>query len=499
MSMPLQAQPTADWSWASRFGGNGIGIGQAAKVDRDGNAYVTGYFSATTFFQSRSGSGKSLTSAGGTDGFLAKYGPSGELYWLLRIGGSGDDNGFDIAFDAARNIYVVGSFTDKATFQGNNGSSRTVSGSGSTIYLAKYSPSGVLSWVQTAIAYNATNNGYGVAVEPAAGAVYLTGVSQGNTTFSSSDGTTHTISGGGFWHMLLGKFDLNGRFEWAVTSDAAPNSAAHKVAVDADANAYVTGWMEGHTVFHSNDGHDLAVDGFSGPVQSYPDYPGDAYVVKYDENGDVRWVNHVGGYKAIGTDIAVSRDGRISITGFIGNIASSQPSQGETLVTSQPGASTLSLGGGQLTQPYNKDAFFATFDENGVLLEAQRFGGPYDDGGSGIAYDRYGHLVLEGIFQGTIAVGRTTLTGRDPYNLFVAKFSRDEVSCIAGFATHQPAWAVEADGPSSGNFENNPRIGLTGGGDVIVTGSYQPKAQFGTLKLNGTGSEDGFVSFLKAN
>jgi hypothetical protein len=239
------------------------------------------------------------------------------------------------------------------------------------------------------------------------------------------------------------------------------------------------------------------VDGFSGPVQTYPDYPGDAFVVRYDENGNLQWVNHIGGYKAIGTDIATSRDGRVSITGFIGNIGNS-PSQAATIVTSQRGASNINLGAGQLTQPYNKDAFFATYDEDGVLLDAQRFGGTQDDGGSGIAYDRRGNLILAGIFQGTIAIEGVTLTGKDPYNLFIAKFSRAEASCVAGFADHRPDWVAEADGPFSGDFENNPRIGLTSQGGVMVTGSYQPTAQFGSLKLGSAGLEDGFLAFLNA-
>jgi hypothetical protein len=134
-----------------------------------------------------------------------------------------------------------------------------------------------------------------------------------------------------------------------------------------------------------------------------------------------------------------------------------------------------------------------------VLLEAQRFGGPQDEGGSGIAYDRRGNLILAGIFQGTIAIQGSTLTGKDPYNLFIAKFSRNEVSCVDGFADHTLDWAAEADGPFSGDFENNPRIGLTHEGGVMVTGSYQPTAQFGSLSLGSTGSEDGFVSFLNSH
>src|SRR5581483_8859645 len=189
-----------------------------------------------------------------------------------------------------------------------------------------------------------------------------------------------------------------GNFQWGQSNEAAPNSLGRKVAVDADNSAYVTGWMEGHVIFHSNDGRDLAVDGFSGPVQTFPDYPGDAFVVKYDENGNVQWVNHIGGYKAIGVDIAASRDGRVSVTGLIGNIADSAQ-QAETIVTSRPGSKNINLGGGTLTRPYNKDVFFATWDEDGELLEARRFGGPKNEGGSGIVYDRRGNLILAGVFQ----------------------------------------------------------------------------------------------------
>jgi len=215
LSLPVYGHSSPEWSWAFRFGGGGSEIGQAVKVDRDGNSYVTGAFSATAHFQAQPASaGKSLTSKGGSDGFLAKYGPSRTLKWLIQIGGPGDDEGFDIGFDAARNVYVTGVFTDRATFQGINGSGETVTGMGQTIFLAKYTPSGVLAWVQTGTAFNASNNGYGVAVEPVTGSVYVTGVSQGDTTFSSSSGAIHSVSGSPFWHMVLAKYDIAGNFQW---------------------------------------------------------------------------------------------------------------------------------------------------------------------------------------------------------------------------------------------------------------------------------------------
>jgi hypothetical protein len=94
LNLPVYGHSPPDWSGALRFGGSGTGIGQAVKVDRDGNSYVTGAFSATAYFQAQrtsSGSltGKSLTSEGGTDSFLAKYGTSGTLQWLIQMGGAG--------------------------------------------------------------------------------------------------------------------------------------------------------------------------------------------------------------------------------------------------------------------------------------------------------------------------------------------------------------------------------------------------------------------------
>jgi hypothetical protein len=92
------------------------------------------------------------------------------------------------------------------------------------------------------------------------------------------------------------------------------------VDVDSENNAYVVGWFEGTVTFHSRNGQDQTISGRSEPVQSAPDYPGDAFIAKYDRDGNVQWVNDIGGYKAIATHVAATRQGSISLTGFIGNI-----------------------------------------------------------------------------------------------------------------------------------------------------------------------------------
>jgi hypothetical protein len=475
---------TPTWTRAVSFGGSGADIGSAVKVDTRGNRYVTGGFSLTAKFGK-----ETLTSAGGTDIFLAKFEDSGELRWLIQAGGAGDDVGNDIALDHEGNIYLAGSFTDSSTFPSINGPSKTVTGAAETIFLAKYNPSGKLVWVQTGIgSFGGQNEAFGVAVDQATGAVFITGRGQGDDTFSSTNGTQNTVPGVGDWHMFLTKYDNRGNFQWGQTNEAEVNTVPHEVAIDTHGNAYVTGWFEGTATFHSNNGQDLNITGLSEPIQS-SDFPDDAFIVKYDAEGNAKWANLIGGYKGIATDIAMSDDGReISITGFIGNIAGT-PSQAETIATSQNGKN-INLGGGQLTNPYNKDAFIATYNSSGVLLKARRIGGIADDGGSGIAYDHQGNLYVTGVFQGTINVEGKSLAGEKPFNLFVLKFKSE---------TGGLDWAKKADGPGQNNFEANPKMGVTPDGQVFVTGVYQDTAVFDAITLHSAGDLDIFFAELNAN
>src|SRR6185437_4068260 len=134
LSTSLYAQSPSAWNSAATYGGGGADIGQAVKVDPYLNRYVTGAFSATASFPDQAGAAgvqpappvTELTSQGGTDAFLAKYDKLGKLLWLVQAGGAGDDVGFDIGFDRAQNVYLVGMFTDSATFRGVSGTAKTV-------------------------------------------------------------------------------------------------------------------------------------------------------------------------------------------------------------------------------------------------------------------------------------------------------------------------------------------------------------------------------------
>lgn len=476
------ADTPPSWSQAGTFAGAGDDVAYAVKIDASGNRYLAGYFNATATFN-----GTTLVSHGGSDIFLAKYGSSGNLLWLVQSGGSGLDTAYDIAFDTTGSVYMTGLFTDSATFGSVDGKTQTVTGVNWTLFLAKYSATGNLLWVrvgeQTACS-SCLAFGNGLAVDSITGSVYVTGLSQATTTLTSADGQTYQVSGPGTWHMILVKYDTAGQFHWGVYNSASPNSIPSKIAVDASDNAYVTGWFEGNASFTSQDGKGQTINGLSRPVQSYPDYPNDTFVVKYDGGGNLKWINDIGGYKAIGQDIAVSPSGTISVGGFIGNINGSA-SQSKTIVTSQSPGSSINLGGGQFTNPYNRDGFIATYDSSGVALSAVRIGAAGQDSGTGITYDAEGNLYLSGVFEETVNVGGKTLNGTQTNNVFVLKYASGSV-----------AWAKAADGAGTQDFGNDPRLSVGPDGGVFVAGGYQGTATFDGITLHSAGANDIFLMEL---
>lgn len=479
---PTYAGTPPQWTHANSSGTSGVNAGLAIKVDNTRTPFITGQFSSTLWFEK-----SALKSAGGLDILIRHLGAPQEL-WALSAGGPGDDIGYDLALDQASNACVTGYFSNTATFHSTDGKSQTVNGSGQTVFIAKYDKTGVLQWLHTGDSGTGLNQSQGAAIQASDGSCYITGVTQAAITFSSTDGSQHVVPGLWTWHMFLVKYDANGNFQWGQTNAASPNSIAHKVAADAS-GVYVTGWFEGSATFSSHNGLNKTITGFSGPVQSYPDYPNDAFIVKYDFNGNLKWANHIGGYKALAVDIATSHNGQVSIAGAIGNINGSA-SQRQTIATSQPGGKAINLGGGVYTAHLNGDIVIATYNQYGALLKAQRLGGAQWENGTGVTYDRHNNLYVTGAFQSSLTVGPTVLTGAQTHNLFVLEYSGTGL-----------VWAKKADG---GAIASNawgeagyPRLTtIDHANNVLVIGGYQGSAVFDGLTLSSHGVEDIFVGRL---
>lgn len=97
--------------WVQTGGGSGTDAFGRLALDAAGNAYVTGYFSATATFASAS-----LTSTGLRDLFLTSYTPTGQLRWVQQAGGPANESGNYIGLNASGDVFVLGSSTGTATF-----------------------------------------------------------------------------------------------------------------------------------------------------------------------------------------------------------------------------------------------------------------------------------------------------------------------------------------------------------------------------------------------
>ncbi len=191
--------------WAVRFGGTGDDEARGVAMDAQGNCFVTGVFQGLTATFSSTSSSAVGTVAGSSVGqsrnaFLAKYGPLGELVWVVAFVGKGEVTGEGVAVDPTTgDPYITGTVGPSGASFDSTGSSipYPLGGSGDTdCYLARYGNSGVLSWVDRSSGFAGTHRagGRGVAVSPA-GEAWIVGEFNGAPRFvGQSLATTTTLS-----------------------------------------------------------------------------------------------------------------------------------------------------------------------------------------------------------------------------------------------------------------------------------------------------------------
>ncbi|KAA9325025.1 SBBP repeat-containing protein [Adhaeribacter soli] len=428
---------TALWA-KSQYGYSVNDIGHAIARDASGNSYVTGFFSGNAVFGTTN-----LTGSGGSNVFVAKYDPSGNLLWVKRGGGTGVDIGRGIAVDASGNSYVIGYFSGTATF----GSTTLTSSGNSDVFVAKYDANGNLLWVRKTGGGTEWDYGTAIALD-GSGNSYITGYFSGNATFGSSSFTSR-----GSNDIFIAKYDAAGTLQWARQGGGTGEDNGTGIGVDGAGNCYMTGFFYSSATFS---GTTLTGTG---------SFNTDMCLVKYDPSGNVIWVRKGGGF---GSDyaqaVAVDGAGNCYVTGNF--------------------SANATFGSATVTNSGSDDVFIVKFDAAGNVLWAQKSGGANYDQGYGVAFDGSGNSYVTGQFQGNATFGSTTLTSSGSFDAFVAKFD----------ATGNALWAVKT---GSANDDRGAGIAADGAGKVNVTGYFTGSASFGNITLESGGTEL-FVAQLAA-
>jgi hypothetical protein len=185
--------------YSTYLGGNDADYGDGIAIDSSGNAYVVGE-AASANFPTLNALQPSLN--GPIDAFVSKINPAGSAFvYSTFFGGSAYDEGFGIAVDTARNVYLTGA-TTSFNLPTLNPVQPSYGGGQYDSFLTKMNASGTGLVYSTYMGGNNIDAGWGLAVD-ALGNAYLAGYT------NSSNFPTHNAiqpnNRGGF-DMSVSKF-----------------------------------------------------------------------------------------------------------------------------------------------------------------------------------------------------------------------------------------------------------------------------------------------------
>lgn len=304
--------------WAKSMGGSGNDQGYMVATDSAGNVFVAGHFASPVAYFNPIGFGSLNAIGGSQDVFLVKYDADGNYLWAKSMGGSGMEYCTGASVDLAGNVYIAGRFASTTADFNIGGTGGQVNNTGTTgydAYVAKYDGSGNFQWVRViGGSGNKDEQAYNVGVDPQGNSYTVGWFSSTTTGFQPQGSSTGYNSTGGSFDCYIVKYDPSGVYQWTKTMGGTGDDYAYAVAADDVGNVYVTGGVTKNGATPPRP--DFNIGGTGGQTT---DWLGDrdAYLAKYDVNGNFEWVKLMGGTNGDnGNSVAVSRSGNVFCTGY---------------------------------------------------------------------------------------------------------------------------------------------------------------------------------------
>ena len=445
------------------------------------------------------------------------FSQSTEWLWAKSAGGPNDEMGVSVATDASGNAFVAGYFKSPSLTLGSFTLTRTGS---CNVFLAKYDAGGNVIW-----ATSATGTDYDIpfaVATDASGNVVVAGL------FSSPVITFGSISltNAGVQDAFVAKYDAAGNVMWAKRAGGADWDNARAVAVDGPGNIYLAGSFRSPSITFGS----ITLTNTAAGMY-------DAFLVKYDSDGNVVWADATGG-PGNNDPISLSTDpmGNVFITGnFSGSIMTFGPltvtnhglddlfiakydASGNVLWAKSEGGSredwcysvsadisgnayitgmfrseTISFGTIFLNNSagnyHSMDIYLAKFDGSGSVLWATGAGGFDNDMANSVVTDPGGNVFITGFFySNSITFGSTTLVNTNTHSdMFLAKYNP------AGSVL----WALRSGGTDD---DNGNSVARDATGSICMTGIFaSPVINFGSDTLINAGAGDLFLARLDDN
>lgn len=190
----LKVDSSGSFLWANNIGSPSQScIGSALTLDIDKNIFITGDFAGTPDFNSGAGT-YTISSNGQKDAYVLKLDSSGNFNWVKRIGGSGDDYGFDIKIDQSKNIFLMGDFSSTVDFNPGAGINTMTSAGILDVFILKLDSLANFVYSKNFGGSN-IDAGYSLCLDNL-GNIYITGYFNGLAEYSPGSGNTLLTSNG---------------------------------------------------------------------------------------------------------------------------------------------------------------------------------------------------------------------------------------------------------------------------------------------------------------
>ncbi len=409
------------------------------------------------------------------------------LDYSTYLGGSGRDQGFGIAVDAAGNAYVTGETTSSFNFPIIPGSVQTHFGGGlSDVFVAKLDPTGSSLIYSTYLGGGLLDQGFGIAVD-AGGNAYVAGLTL-STNFPTTPGALKRTLGG-IEDAFVAKLNSTGSaLVYSTYLGGSSTDFALSIALDAAGNTYVTGGT-------SSADFPVSPGAFQTSFRGGID---DAFVTKVNPSGSaIVYSTYLGG--------AGSDEG----FGIAVDASDSAYISGETTSTNFP----TSSGSVQATYHGGQDGFAVKLDTGGAHMAYGTYlGGSAFDQAKGIAVDAHGNAYVTGDttsinFPTTPGALQPTSGGGD--DAFVTQLNASGSAFVystylggmsvdfgEGIAVDSTGNAYVTGGTKSVNFpitSDATQTTLRGSDDVFISKlNAAGSALIYSTYLGGTASDEGF-------
>lgn len=296
----------------------------------------------------------------------------------------------------------------------------------------------------SAIATDASGNVYSV------GNFFSQSITIGSTTLQNQPYIAFNYGS----EVFLAKYDACGNVAWAKRAGGNSDTYATGIAADSVGNTFITGFFNADTATFGS----LKLINTSGY---------DAFLVKYDANGNALWAKQgTGNYSDRPFEITLDKNGNIYLAGSFSS---------DVLTF---GSVTLSNG----FTGNDEDVFVGKFDNNGNAVWLTKGSGDYNEEARGLGVDGAGNVYVSG-YSASSGISFGSYSGSvDYYDIFVAKLNSSGV----------PQWLKVVGGSGA---EQSLNLATDASGNSYVSGFYNSSSvAFGTYSV--TGNSSSFSSFL---